>query len=160
MYLEVLLTNHYMEDNLETHLKEVQCSPKGDPLGGPPFNPPIGSFEWPILNPHMFIPPWYQQHVVQPILEPTTKLPYKKLQYPTYVKNINLDVHIKVFKKAIKANGETMEANVINLFCFTFKIFLNGEKILSKTIQIAFLKSWNKHFASDSKLFEEVCMQL
>jgi hypothetical protein len=69
----------------------------------------------------MFIPPWYQPPIVQPILEPTTKLPYMKLQYPTFVKGTNLDVHIKVFKKAIKINGETMEANIINLFGFTLK---------------------------------------
>jgi hypothetical protein len=42
-----------------------------------------------------------------------------KLQYPTYVKNINPDVHIRIFKKTIKANGETMEADIINLFDFT-----------------------------------------
>jgi hypothetical protein len=67
----------------------------------------------------MFIPPWYQQPIVQTILEPKIKLSYKKLQYLTYVKDTNLNVHIKVFKKAIKANGETMEANIINLFGFT-----------------------------------------
>jgi len=43
-------------------------------------------------------------------------LPYKKLQYPTCVKDINLDVHNIVFKKAIKANGETIEFDIINLF--------------------------------------------
>jgi hypothetical protein len=69
----------------------------------------------------MFIPSWYQPLVVQPILEPTTKLPYKKLQYQTYVKDTNLDVHIRVFKKAIKANGETMETNIINLFSFILR---------------------------------------
>jgi len=58
---------------------------------------------------------------VQLVPKPTNKLPYKKLQYPTYVKDTDLDVHIKVFKKAIKANGETMEANIINLFGFTLK---------------------------------------
>jgi hypothetical protein len=65
---------------------------------------------------------------VQPISEPTTKLPYRKLQYPTYVKNIDLDPHIRVFKNAIKANGETLEVN-INLFGFTLKdnIFEWGE---------------------------------
>jgi hypothetical protein len=57
---------------------------------------------------------------VQPILEPTTKLPYKKLQYPTYVKDTDSDVHIIVFKKAIITNGEMVEANIINLFGFTF----------------------------------------
>jgi hypothetical protein len=52
-----------------------------------------------------------------------------KLQYPTYVKDTNLDAHIKMFKKAIKTNGETMEANIINLFRFIFKnnIFEWGE---------------------------------
>jgi hypothetical protein len=59
-------------------------------------------------------------HQPIPILpEPTNKLPYQKLQYPTYVKDINPDAHIKIFKKAIKANGETMEVDIINLFGFT-----------------------------------------
>jgi hypothetical protein len=34
-------------------------SPRGDPFGGPPFNPLIGSFGWPALDPQMSIPPWY-----------------------------------------------------------------------------------------------------
>jgi hypothetical protein len=34
------------------------------------------------------------------------------------VKDINPDVHIRICKKAIKANGETMEADIINLFGF------------------------------------------
>jgi hypothetical protein len=95
----------------------------------------------------MFISPWYQPHVVQLVSKPTTKLPYRKLQYPTYVKDINLDAHIKVFKKAIKANGETVEVDIINLFgLFSRIISLNGVKTMFNTIQIAFLKSWNKHF--------------
>jgi hypothetical protein len=44
----------------------------------------------------------------------TNKLPYQKLQYPTYVKDTDLNVHIKIFK-----NGETMEANIIDMFNFT-----------------------------------------
>jgi hypothetical protein len=35
------------------------------------------------------------------------------------MKDIDLDVHIKIFKNVIKANGKTMEANIINLFGFT-----------------------------------------
>jgi hypothetical protein len=35
-----------------------RSSPIGNPLGGPPFNPPIGSYGWPTPNLHMFIPPW------------------------------------------------------------------------------------------------------
>ncbi len=66
---------------------------------------------------------------MQPISKATTKLPYRKLQYPTYVKDIDLDAHVRVFKKAIKANGKTVEANIMNMFGFTFKdsIFEWGE---------------------------------
>jgi len=58
---------------------------------------------------------------MQPVLEPTTKLPYKKLQYPTHVKDIDPNAHIKVSKKAINVNGEIMEVDIINMFGFTFK---------------------------------------
>jgi hypothetical protein len=34
------------------------------------------------------------------------------------VKDIDLDAHIRVFKKTIKVNGNTMEANIMNLFGF------------------------------------------
>jgi hypothetical protein len=44
-----------------------------------------------------------------------------KLQYPTYVKDTNPDVHIKIFKKAIKVNGETMEVDIISLFGFILR---------------------------------------
>ncbi len=52
-----------------------------------------------------------------------------KLQYPIYVKDTYPNAHIKIFKKAIKANGETMEADIINQFGFTFRdnIFKWGE---------------------------------
>jgi hypothetical protein len=35
------------------------------------------------------------------------------------VKDIDLDAHIKVLKKAIKTNGEIVEVDIINLFGFT-----------------------------------------
>jgi hypothetical protein len=53
--------------------------------------------------------------------KPTTKLPYKKLQYPTYVKDTNLDVHIRVFKKAIKTNGEIIKSDIVNMFRIIFR---------------------------------------
>jgi hypothetical protein len=43
------------------------------------------------------MPPWYQPVLVQ--FEPTKKLPYRKFQYPTYVKDTNHDAHIRVFRK-------------------------------------------------------------
>jgi hypothetical protein len=65
------------------------------------------------------MPPWYPSITIQ--FERTNNLPYQKLQYPTYVKDINLDVHIKIFKKIIKTNGEIVEANIINLFGFVLQ---------------------------------------
>jgi len=46
-----------MENNLETHLEEIHL--EENPPRGPPFNPHVGSFGWPTLDSHMFIPPWY-----------------------------------------------------------------------------------------------------
>jgi hypothetical protein len=37
------------------------------------------------------------------------------------MKDTNFDAHIKVLKKAIKADGETMEVNIINLFSFILR---------------------------------------
>jgi hypothetical protein len=37
------------------------------------------------------------------------------------VKDIHIDAHIGVFKKTIKANGETMEVDIFNLFGFTLQ---------------------------------------
>jgi hypothetical protein len=55
-----------------------------------------------------------------------------KLLYPTYVKYTDLDVHMRVIKKAFKVNGETVEADIINLFGFTLKdcIFEWGENYI------------------------------
>ncbi len=136
MYLEVLLTNHLMEDNLNIHLEEVHhkeiCLED---------HHSIHLLDH-ALDSWIFIPPWYQPPIVQPVIELATKLPYMKLQYPTYVKDTNLDAHIKMFKKAIKTNGETMEANIINLFRFIFKnnIFEWGENYVQSHPNYSFWK--------------------
>ncbi len=67
----------------------------------------------------MFIPPSYPSVVIQ--LEPTSKLLFRKLQYPTYVNDTNLNVHIRIFKKVIKASMKIVEADIINMFNFTLK---------------------------------------
>ncbi len=77
------------------------------------------------------------------MLEPTTKLPYMKLQYPTYVNDIDPIVHIRVFKKAIKGNGDTVEVSIMNLFGF----------ILRDSIS-----KWGKNYVQDHSnyIFEEL----
>jgi len=32
---------------------------------------------------------------------------------------MNIDAHVHVFRKAIQANGEKYDVNIVNLFCFT-----------------------------------------
>jgi hypothetical protein len=76
---------------------------------------------------------------MQHVLEPTTKLPYKKLQYPTYIKDTDSDAHIKVFKKAIKTNDETVEVDIINLLVlFSRIVSLNGKKLCSRPSKMHF----------------------
>jgi hypothetical protein len=112
----------------------------------------------------MFIPPWYQPFIVQLVPKPPTKLPYRKLQYPTYVKDTNPDAHIRMFKKAIKANGEIVEVNIINMFGFTLKnniiewgeIFVQNHPIfIFEELEQTFYKQFKT-----MKNHEEVYMQL
>jgi hypothetical protein len=47
--------------------------------------------------------------------------PYRwPFNYLEYVKDFYLDAHVKVFKAAIRANNQTSDAKIINLFNFTF----------------------------------------
>jgi hypothetical protein len=118
MYLDILIINHHLEDNLKTHLEEVYL--EEIPLESHLLIHILDLYGWLALGPRMLIAPSHQLPIVQPISESTTKLPYMKLQYLTY-RRPNPNVHIRVFKKAIKTNNEIMEANIINLFGFTFK---------------------------------------
>ncbi len=56
------------------------------------------------------------------------------------MKDTNLDAHIKVFKKTIRANGETMETDIINLFSFTLwdNISKMGQKFCTRLSQLHF----------------------
>jgi hypothetical protein len=38
------------------------------------------------------------------------------LNYPAYVKDSDPNVHVKVFKVAIRTNGETKNAKIVNMF--------------------------------------------
>jgi hypothetical protein len=91
--------------------KRPRDSPQGgshnwNPLGRPPLDPHVRLYKWSAPNPRMFMPPLYQPIIVQS--KRTNKLPYWELQYPTYMKDISHDVHIRIFKKTIKANDETI----------------------------------------------------
>ncbi len=80
----------------------------------PPRPPrPSRYFGLPMMNPS------------RPSLPPNR--PYcQPLNYPKYVKDSDPDVHVRVFKATIRANGETKDVKIVNLFNFTFrKIMFN-----------------------------------
>jgi hypothetical protein len=52
---------------------------------------------------------------------PLNKPYHRPLNYPVYVKDPNPNVHVKVFKVAIRANNETNDVKIVNMFNFTFK---------------------------------------
>ncbi len=52
---------------------------------------------------------------------PPNKPYHRPFNYLEYVKDSNLDVHVKVFKVAIRANSEIDDAKFINLFSFNLK---------------------------------------
>jgi hypothetical protein len=72
-------------------------------------------------------PPKLSRYFGLPLKNPGTpplppNRPYcQSLNYPNYVLDADLDVHVKVFKVAIKANGEIDDAKIVNLFSFTFR---------------------------------------
>jgi hypothetical protein len=81
-----------VEDHLEIHLMQ-DCLEKitwSRPPRGLPPNPHVGLYKWPTLDMRIFMPPWYPSVAIW--YEPTSKLPYIKLQYPTYMKDIDFDV--------------------------------------------------------------------
>jgi hypothetical protein len=59
-------------------------------------------------------------------------------------KTLITDVHIRVFKKAIKTNGKMELLLSTYLVLLSDIISLNGVKTLFKAIQILHLKIWNK----------------
>ncbi len=50
-------------------------------------------------------------------------MPYRRpLNYLEYVKDFDPYVHVKKFKASIQTNGETEDANIVNLFSLPLKI--------------------------------------
>jgi hypothetical protein len=97
-----------MPREVERIFAKQPIDPKGGlkPQLGPPR--PLGYFGFPMVNSS------------RPPLPPN--MPYcQPLNYTKYVKNSDLDVHVKVLKAAIRANGKIEYAKIVNMFSFTFR---------------------------------------
>jgi hypothetical protein len=59
-------------------------------------------------------------HPCKPLLPPN--IPYCwSLKYLEYVKDFDLNAHVRVFKVVIRTNSETNDAKFVNMFSFTLK---------------------------------------
>ncbi len=68
-----------------------------------------------------FSPPWGVIITFVQLVIPYSKPFRKPLKYHSYKKNNNLNVHVWIFKVAIKVNGETIDKKITNLFNFMLK---------------------------------------
>jgi hypothetical protein len=57
---------------------------------------------------------------------PLNMLYRQPFNYPKYVKDFDLNTHVRVFKATIKANGQTKYVKIINLFSLTFRNTMFG----------------------------------
>ncbi len=72
---------------------------------------PRGGYQEPIITTP--IPDHRDGHYVRPNMV--------ALKYPNFFKNDNLDVHVKMFNFVIKANAETSEEYIINVFSYMLR---------------------------------------
>ncbi len=117
---------------------------KGDPPRGPPFNPPVRSYGWPALESCMFIPPWYQELLCN-LYQNQQPSYHTKVISKTLIVMLRLECSRRPLKLMVKQWKLTSSTCLVLLPKI---VSLNGVIFLFKTIQIAFLKNWNKHFAN------------
>ncbi len=101
-----------LDENFPKEVNKVFASQPSDQGGSgldPPRLPgPLGYFGLPMV--HTYMPPL-----------PPSRPYHRPLNYLEYVKDFDLDVHVKVFKAAIRANSETNDGEIVNLFRFTIR---------------------------------------
>jgi hypothetical protein len=78
---------------------------------------------------------------------------HQPFNYLKYVRNFNPNVNVKVFKVAIKANNETNDAKIVNIFSFTLKHIVSNwcnnymgyyPNCIFAKLQLAFYKRYKK----------------
>ena len=140
---------HYMDKGQGYHGSKKPPG-RGPPRQGPPGGePPRGGSEEdeseedderekgrrdqpPWMVPGYF-PPWYTTLPPPQTVMPSSLPSRKSLPYPLYQAGTDPDAHIRVFKKAIRANRETEDDEMINLFCYTLRDAVSewGENFLN-----------------------------
>ncbi len=133
----------------ENKPKEVNIVFVNQPLnprggGSNPLGPPR-----PLGLPGYFVLPMV--NLGRPPLPPNR--PHWPLNYPEYVKDSDLDAHVRVFKATIRVNNEIYDAKIVNLFNFTLRGIMfdwcnnyMGEFLdcIFAELQLAFYKRYKK----------------
>jgi hypothetical protein len=78
-----------------------------------PFDAPWLGSPW-----NSWCPLWYLPLAPTTHVAPSSR---KSLLYPIYSVGTNPNAHVWLFWKAIQANGEERDVNIMNLFCFTLR---------------------------------------
>ncbi len=111
------------------------------------------------------MPPWYiSTNCYTTYIRTNNQVAIHEVQYPTYVKDIDHDVHIIVFKNAIKLMVKPWK--LISSTCLVSLskiIFLNGMRIFSRSSKLHIWKTRTFFFCKwfqIVKIDEEVYMQL
>ncbi len=127
----------------------VFVSQQLDPRGGGSNSPrPPG----PLGPPRYFGLP--MENLGRPPLPPN-KPYHRPFNYLEYVKDFDPYAHVRIFKVAIRTNGETNDAKIVNLFSFTLKgICIINVTIIWENTQIVFLQNCSWLFVKGSKKFK------
>jgi hypothetical protein len=95
---------------------------------------------------------WKPFAIIAPILDHKdghyVKLNMVTLKYRNLKKNVDPNVHVRVFNSIIKANAKTFEEYIINAFSYTLRNTTFGAIITFQNFLTIFFRSLHKHFAN------------
>jgi hypothetical protein len=85
---------------------------------------------------------WVQDEMESTAIEKPKKHPRKQLPYLPYVKNIDPNAHIQMFKSTTKTDGEIEDEDIANMFLFTLRdiIFKWGQNSLREHPNCMFME--------------------
>jgi hypothetical protein len=99
-----------------------------------------------------WVPIWYPTPIGPTLSAHITR---KSLPYLIYTVGTDPNAHVRVFWKAIQANGEKNDADIVNLFCFTLRdaILEWGENFMQSHLKCSFAKL-EATFVNNTKLWK------
>lgn len=96
----------------------------------------------------------YEEHRIGSMLNPkiggSVAKPHRStFKYPDYKKDAYLDVHVKIFHAIVRANGNTYEKHIINVFSYTLRkmtLYWCHDYISDRLDVLKAKKRWNANW--------------